>query len=82
VADIDGEDLPPIPPSLMEVPLSELIDRARIHGDRRATRIERGELVTTLRHRGLSWRQIEQQTGIPYVTAYRWLARYREHLAS
>ncbi|MFC5996980.1 hypothetical protein ACFQE5_22470 [Pseudonocardia hispaniensis] len=66
------------PAPLSEVPLPELIERARRVGDRAAIEFERGELMVAMRSRGLSWRQIEQETGIPHGNARRWAKRYLE----
>lgn len=61
------------PPPLSEVPLAELIARARRVADTAALMRERIALVEELRRRGLSWRDLEQQTGFPQSSARRWV---------
>jgi hypothetical protein len=63
----------PLP--LSEVPLAELIARARRVADNEALMAERAQLVRELRRRGLSWRQIQQETGFPHSSARRWFNR-------
>lgn len=64
------EGSPPDP--LPGVSLAELISEASKLADKSTLMRRRGELVVSLRSRGLSWRQIEQQTGIPHGNARRW----------
>lgn len=64
----DPDDSVPTDP-LPEVSMAELIERAKRLADVHA---ERGELMLALRARGLSWRQIEAETGIPQANARRW----------
>lgn len=61
---------------LPEVPLNELIERARSVGHPATLMATRGALVAALRARGLSWRQIESETGIPQANARRWSQRF------
>lgn len=68
------ETLPPDP--LPEVPLADLIERARSVGHPETLMATRGALVVALRARKLSWRQIEAQTGIPQANARRWAERF------
>lgn len=65
---------------LSEVPLPELIRRARQVADNTSIMDARGELMVEMRGRGLSWRQIEQETGIPHGNARRWAKRYLDSL--
>ncbi|MCW2905130.1 MAG: hypothetical protein JWO67_7395 [Streptosporangiaceae bacterium] len=78
MTDTDGEELPPVPPSLAEVSLPEMIQRARSLPDLDSLIRDRGELMVGMRALGLSWRQIEQETGIPIGSAHRWAKRYTE----
>lgn len=71
---MDPDELPPDP--LSEVPLSDLLERARGVADNSTLMQTRGRLMTALRARGLSWREIEAQTGIPHASARRWAERY------
>lgn len=71
-----GEHVPDDP--LSEVPLAEVIERARTVGHPPTLMATRGELMVSLRARGLSWRQIEAQTGVPQRNARRWAESYRE----
>lgn len=64
-----------LPDPLPEVPLSELLERARLVAKVSRTR---GELMVALKARGLTWRKIEEETGIPYATAFRWAREYLE----
>lgn len=57
---------------LPEVPMIELIERARSVADNSSLMLTRGALMVSMRARGLSWRQIEAQTGIPQANARRW----------
>lgn len=68
------------PPPLSEVPLPELIDRARRVADNSSIMGTRGELMVEMRSRGLSWREIEKETGIPHGNARRWAQRYLDTL--
>jgi len=69
-----SEELPDDP--LPEVPLTELIERARSVGHPATLMQTRGALIAALRARRLSWRQIEAQTGIPQANARRWYKGY------
>jgi hypothetical protein len=68
------EGSPPDP--LPGVSLAELISQARELADTDTVMRRRGEIVVSLRSRGLSWRQIEQKTGMPQVSARRWAERF------
>lgn len=68
------EGSPPDP--LPGVALAELISQARELADTDTVMRRRGEIVVSLRSRGLSWRQIEHETGMPQVSARRWAERY------
>jgi hypothetical protein len=61
---------------LPEVPLNELIERARMVGHPETLMDARGELVVALRARGMVWRKIEEQTGIPQANARRWYENF------
>jgi len=63
-------------PNLSEVPLSELVERAKRVADNSTLLAERGALVVEFRRREMSWRQIEEHTGWPHSSARRWLKRY------
>jgi hypothetical protein len=71
----DPEEGPP-PRSLAEVPLPELIERARGVADNTSLMETRGALVVALRAHELSWREIETRTGIPQASARRWAKKY------
>jgi len=71
-----GESVPDDP--LPEVPLTELIERARSVGHPATLMATRGALVVALRARELSWREIEAQTGIPQANARRWAKAFFE----
>lgn len=60
---------------LPEVSLSDLLERARLLAP---VSKKRGELMVSLKARGLTWRRIEEETGIPYATAWRWAREYLE----
>jgi hypothetical protein len=70
------EGAPPDP--MAEVPLPELIERARGVADNSALMSTRGALMVAMRARGLSWRDIEAQTGIAQSNARRWAKLYLE----
>lgn len=53
--------------------LPDLIEAAKEARYRRERNTEHGgAVITALRSRGMSWRDIERQTGIPRTTAERW----------
>jgi hypothetical protein len=64
------------PATLSEAPLSEIFELMRLHADDTPLVKVRGGAVQELRRRGLSWRQIEEKTGVPHASARRWLKRY------
>ena len=68
----DPESSAPSDP-LSEVPLKELIERARHVAEVMETR---GELMAALRARDMSWRKIEAETGIAQSTVRRWVQEY------
>lgn len=76
MTDDSGEASPPTPPALSDTPLAELIARGRAVADWSSLMTTRGELMVALRARGLTWRQIEDQTGIPRQSAHRWAQQY------
>lgn len=63
---------------LSEVPLTDLLERARSVADNSSIMTTRGELMLALRARGLSWREIQAETGIAQSNARRWAKLY-EH---
>lgn len=63
---------------LPEVPMTELIERARSLADRASLMRTRGELIVAMKARDMSWREIEAKTGIPHGSARRWAALYLE----
>jgi hypothetical protein len=73
----DPDESAPSDP-LPEVPLTELLERARSVGHPATLMATRGSLVVALRARGMSWRQIETETGIPQANARRWAKAFLE----
>lgn len=61
---------------LSEVPLSEIFEQMRLYSDDTPLVLVRGRAVLELRRRGMSWRKIEEKTGVPHASARRWLTRY------
>lgn len=62
---------------LPEVPMTELIDRLRrLTLPQEEMDVLRGEPIVAMKARGLSWRQIEAQTGIPHGSARRWAQKF------
>ncbi len=54
-------------------PTADLVEAARESQRRRETNSKHGAaVIAALRNMGLSWRDIEKQTGIPRSTAERW----------
>lgn len=68
---VDPDESAPSDP-LPEVPLLELIERARAVADKDSLKATRGKLIVALRSRHMKWRDIEAETGIPHGTARRW----------
>lgn len=56
--------------------MAKLLDQARKVADNESLMRTRGELMHELRKRGLSWRDIQRETGIPPSNAIRWERRY------
>lgn len=65
-------------PDLSEVPVSELIERARSVATNTSLMLTRGALVAELRARGMKWHQIRAETGIPPGSGLRWQRAYEK----